>query len=76
MTVFTYPADEHHYRDQTAGPAKLAGVTGPSFVCARCTRVRRTKGRKHTAAGWWCAACHQAREYARAARAAKEARAA
>lgn len=75
MTIWSYPADEHHYREQTAGQAKLAGVTGPSFVCARCTRVRRTKGRKHTAAGWWRADCHQARESARAARGVKGAQA-
>lgn len=71
MSTFNYPADEHHYRDQTAGQAKFAGVTLPSFVCSRCTRVRAIKGRKKIAGGWMCADCYQAREYARAIKAAK-----
>lgn len=75
MTIWSYPADEHHYREQTAGQAKFAGVMLPSFVCGRCNQVRSIKGRKKIAAGWWCAACHQTREHARAAKAAQEVRA-
>lgn len=54
MTVFNFPADEHHFRDQTAGQGALAGCMLPSFRCPRC---------------------HQAREDARAAKAAQEVRA-
>ncbi|MDV7394911.1 hypothetical protein RZS08_26235 [Arthrospira platensis SPKY1] len=75
MTIWSYPADEHHYREQTAGQAKFAGVMLPSFVCGRCNQVRAIKGRKKIAARWWCAYCHQAREYARAAKAAQKVRA-
>lgn len=76
MTIWSYPADEHHYREQTAGQGALAGCMLPSFRCPRCSQVRRIKGRKRTEMGHWiCAACHQAREYARAAKAAQEVRA-
>lgn len=67
MTVFNFPADEHHFRDQTAGQGALAGCMLPSFRCPRCSQVRRIKGRKRTAlGGWMCAACHQEREYRKA----------
>lgn len=66
MTIWSYPADEHHYRAQTAAQAQFAGVTLPSFVCGRCGSVRATKGRKKTGAGWWRADCHETRRAGRA----------
>ncbi len=73
MTVFNYPADEHHFRDQTEGQGALAGCMLPSFRCPRCSQVRRIKGRKRTAlGGWMCAACHQARKHRKAAAVAHE----
>lgn len=73
MTVFNYPADEHQFRAQTAGQGALAGCMLPSAPCPRCSQVRRIKGRKRTAlGGWMCAACHQAREYRKAAAVAHE----
>lgn len=57
MTIFNFASDEHAYREQTAGQVAMAGVTGPSFVCRSCRRVRRTTGRKKTAGGWRCAEC-------------------
>lgn len=51
------------YRDQTAVKvSNMNGVMSPSFRCVECGQSRVTKGRKKTAAGWRCAACHQARE--------------
>lgn len=61
MTVFNFPADEHHFRDQTAGQGALAGCMLPSFRCPRCSQVRRIKGRKRTALGWECAVCRAGR---------------
>ena len=63
---FNFFADEVAYQAQTGRQAAMPGVTGPSFRCGECGRHRATKGRKKTAAGWRCAACHQAREYRRA----------
>lgn len=65
---FSYFADEAAFREQTERQARMAGVTGPSFRCRECARVCCTLGRKKTAAGWRCAACHQAREQRRAGR--------
>ena len=58
--------EDLHAREQTDRQARMAGVIGPSFRCGECARVCRTLGRKKTAAGWRCAACHQAREYRKA----------
>ena len=63
---FNYFADEAAFREQTDRQAGMAGVTGPSFRCGGCSRVRRTLGRKKTAAGWRCAGCHHAREHRKA----------
>ena len=63
---FNFFADEVAFREQTERQAAMPGVTGPSFRCVECGRSRATKGRKKTAAGWRCAACHQAREQRRA----------
>lgn len=63
---FSFFADECAFREQTAGQAKMPGVTMPSFRCGECGRQSRTKGRKRTATGWRCVACHQAREYRKA----------
>ena len=69
---FNFFADEVAFREQTGRQAGMAGVTGPSFRCGGCSRVRRTLGRKKTAAGWRCAGCHQAREYRKAIKEAKQ----
>jgi len=63
---FNFFADEVAFREQTDRQSRMAGVTGPSFRCGECALVRRTQGRKKTAAGWRCAECHQAREYRKA----------
>lgn len=60
--TFTYPIDEHLFREQTARQAKMPGVTRPSFVCVACKRRSVTKGCKQLSIGRICAACHQARE--------------
>lgn len=68
-----YPgADLADYREQTARQAPMPGVTLPTFVCVSCKRCSVTKGCKRLAVGSICAACHQAREYRKAIREAKE----
>ena len=67
MTIFTFPADEHQYREQTARHAAYAGVPMPSWTCPCCNQPRRTAGRKRRVpisprGGFICAACHAKRE--------------
>lgn len=66
--TFTYPADELRFREQTARPAQMPGVTLPTFVCVSCKRRSVTKGCKRLSIGRICAACNQAREYRKAIR--------
>lgn len=66
--MFSYPADEHRYREQTARQAPMPGVTGPSFRCIACGRKSAMKGYKRTAVGTICATCKAAREARRGQR--------
>ena len=59
---FNFFADEVAFREQTERQASMPGVTSPTFRCVACGRRSAMKGRKRTAAGSVCAACHQARE--------------
>lgn len=72
--TFQFFADEVQFREQTDRQASCPGVTLPTFKCIACKRVSVTKGCKRTAAGTICAACHQAREYRKAIKRAKEAK--
>ena len=63
---FARQIDEQRYREQTERQASMPGVTSPTFRCVACGRRSGMKGRKRTAAGSVCAACHQAREYRKA----------
>ena len=70
--IFTYPIDEHRFREATARQAQCPGVTMPSFVCVACGRRSVTKGCKQLSIGRICAACNEAREYRKAIREAKQ----
>ena len=63
---FARQIDEQRYREQTERQASMPGVTSPTFRCVACGRRSGMKGRKRTAAGSICAACHQAREQRKA----------
>ena len=69
---FNYFADEVAFREQTERQASMPGVTSPTFRCVACGRRSAIKGSKRTAVGGICAACHQAREYRKTIREAKE----
>lgn len=71
---FQFFADEVQFREQTERQAPMAGVTRPSFRCIACGRTAAMKGCKKTSVGTICAACHQAREYRKAIKAAREAK--
>jgi len=69
---FARQIDEQRYRETTERQAQMPGATAPSFRCAACRRRSSMNGSKRTAAGSICAACHQAREYRKAIREAKQ----
>lgn len=72
---FTYPADEHQFRDQTERhTSSMPGLYRNDFTCQACKQRRHPQGRKHLVKGhqrygFICAECHAKRE----ARKAKEA---
>ena len=70
--TFRLPIDEQRYREQTERQLPMPGVTMPTFVCVACKRRSVTKGCKQLSIGRICAACHQAREYRKAIREAKQ----
>lgn len=72
---FTYPADEHQFRDQTERhTSSMPGLYRNDFKCQACKQRRHPQGRKQLVPGYQkfgyvCAECHEKRE----ARNAKEA---
>lgn len=48
--IFT-PTDIHAMRNTTERRKPMAGVTMPSFICARCKQEKLTLGRKQVVRG-------------------------
>lgn len=62
--TFRMPGDLAMYRDATNRQTSMAGVTGPSFRCAKCRQIRSTAGRReaikgYRRAGYHCRECAQ-----------------